>query len=100
MLETPQMQGDEMLPREMIIERTRDYVAEHFLYMRPDAVIEPSDSLLERGIIDSMGVVELLAFVEDTFAVAVADEEITEANFGSLDGIARFVMRKRAAAVS
>src|SRR3982751_1561088 len=97
MLETPQMQGDEMLAREMIIERTREYIGEHFLYMRPDVVIEPSGSLLERGIIDSMGVVELLAFVEEAFAVAVADEEITEGNFGSLDGIARFVMCKRTA---
>jgi acyl carrier protein len=100
MLETPQMQGDEMLAREMIIERTREYIAGQFLYMRSDVVIEPSDSLLERGIIDSMGVVELLAFVEETFAVPVADDEITEEHFGSLDGIARFVTRKRTAAVS
>jgi acyl carrier protein len=100
MLETPEMQDDEVLGREEIIERTRGYIVENFLYMRQDVVIEPSDSLLGRGIIDSMGVVELLGFVEEAFAIAAADEEITEGNFGSLDGIARFVLHKRAAAAS
>jgi acyl carrier protein len=61
-------------------------------------VVEASSTLLERGIIDSLGVVELLSFVEETFAVTAADEEITEENFGSLDSIAQFVQRKRAVA--
>jgi acyl carrier protein len=100
MHEVRQMRGDQMLAREVIIEQTRDYIVKNFLYMRPDVVIESSESLLEQRIIDSMGVVELLGFVEETFAVAAADEEITEENFGSLDGIARFVVRKRTAAAA
>jgi acyl carrier protein len=96
MRDAAHMQGEGMLTRETIIEQTRDFIMKNFLYMRPDVVIEPASALLERGIIDSLGVVELLSFVEETFAVAAADEEITEENFGSLDSIAQFVQRKRA----
>ena len=95
MRDAAQIQGEEMLTRETIIEQTRDFIVKNFLYMRPDVLVEPASALLERGIIDSLGVVELLTFVE-TFAVAAADEEITEENFGSLDSIAQFVQRKRA----
>ena len=100
MFETQQVQGEELATRDTIIDQTREYILKNFLYMRPDVVLEPSAALLEQRIIDSLGVVELLAFVEETFAVAAADEEITEENFGSLDGIAQFVLRKQAAAMS
>lgn len=100
MYETTPVQGEELPARDAIIEQTREYILKNFLYMRPDVVIEPSAALLEHRIIDSLGVVELLAFVEETFGVSAADEEITEANFGSLDGIANFVLRKRTAAVA
>jgi acyl carrier protein len=100
MYETPLAQGNALPARETIIDQTREYISKNFLYMRPDVVIEPSASLLEHRIIDSLGVVELLAFVEETFGVAAADDEITEENFGSLDGIAHFVLRKRTAAAA
>ena len=100
MYETTPVQGEELPARETIIDQTREYILKNFLYMRPDVVIEPSAALLEHRIIDSLGVVELLAFVEETFAVSADDAEITEENFGSLDGIATFVLRKRTAAAS
>ena len=74
-----------------IIERTRAYVAENFLYMRPDFKLGETDSLLERGIIDSMGVMELVAFIESEFGVSVGDDDVTEENIGSLRAIAAFV---------
>lgn len=77
-----------------ILERTRAYVRETFLYMRPDFVLGDSDPLLGRGVVDSMGVMELLAFLKDEFGVMPADEEITEENLGSLSAIVRFVDTK------
>lgn len=74
-----------------IIDRTRAYVAENFLYMRPDFQLGEADSLLERGIIDSMGVMELVSFIESEFGVAVGDDDVTEENIGSLRAIGRFV---------
>lgn len=83
-----------------VIDRLREYIRENFLYMKPDLVLEPDDKLMERGIIDSMGVVELLQFVEDTYGVQASDEEITEENLGTLRAIARFVSVKTAGASS
>ena len=77
-----------------VIDRTRQYITENFLYMRRDIVLGEDDSLLERGIIDSMGVMDVLGFIDETFGVTPADDEVTEANLGSPRAIARFVAGK------
>jgi acyl carrier protein len=74
-----------------VLARTRAYVQETFLYMRPGFTLGDQDRLLDRGVIDSMGVMELLAFLRTEFGVVVADEDITESNLGSLADIARYV---------
>ena len=80
----------------LVRERIRDFIRESFLYMSPQIAVHDDDRLLERGIIDSMGVVEMLGFIEDEFGVSVADDEITEANFGSIRAVSDFVARKKA----
>ena len=79
-----------------VIERTRQYVRENFLYARSDVSLGEDDHLLERGIIDSMGVVELMQFLQEQFAIDIADEEVTEQHFSSLRSIADFVVAKHA----
>ena len=74
-----------------ILARTRAYVHETFLYMRPGFALADEDRLLQRGVIDSMGVMELIAFLRNEFGVVVADEDITESNLGTLADIARYV---------
>jgi len=78
-----------------ILARTRAYVTETFLYMRPGFTLADQDRLLQRGVIDSMGVMELIAFLRSEFGVDVADEDITESNLGTLADIARYVTAKR-----
>ncbi|MGH9147313.1 MAG: acyl carrier protein, partial [Vicinamibacterales bacterium] len=80
-----------------IREKIRGYLQENFLYMKPDFVLDDDDRLLERGIVDSMGIVELLTFIEDQFGVKPADEEISEANLGTVRAIVGFVSAKMAA---
>lgn len=79
-------------------ERIRRYVRENFLYMRPEFEFADDENLLAHGIIDSLGAVELLGFVQDEFSITVEDEEVTERNLGSVRGIVEFVARKRAVA--
>jgi acyl carrier protein len=79
-----------------VIQRIRSYIDDNFLYMRPDAELGDDDSLLGTGIIDSMGVMELIVFVEGEFGVSVADSEVTKENFDSIATIARFVESKDA----
>jgi acyl carrier protein len=77
-----------------IIADTRAYIAENFLYARPGYVVAEDEHLLEKGIVDSMGMVELITFLQDQFGVEPADDEITEENFATLRRIAGFVRRK------
>ncbi len=70
------------------------YIRENFLYARPDYSLRDDARLLDEGIVDSMGAVELVAFLEDQFGVAIPDDEITEDNFGTIASIAGFVGRK------
>jgi acyl carrier protein len=74
-----------------ILEQVRAFVQKEFLYMRPGFVLSDEDSLMKTGVVDSMGVLEVMTFLEDTFDVRPNDDEITEANLGSLRAIARFV---------
>ena len=88
------MEREQPIPTH-IIDRTRAYVLENFLYARSDVALTDTDALLERGIIDSMGVVELISFIQDAFGIRIGDDEITEENFGTLARIASFVESKR-----
>jgi len=67
----------------------RDFIAENFLYMRPDLELHDDDDLLALGVIDSIGFVELVGEVEERYGVAIEDVEIVEDNFGSVAAIRR-----------
>lgn len=81
---------------EQIVERVRTFVDETFLYMRPDFELGADDSLMGNGVVDSMGVMEMIAFLEEEFGVVVDDTDVTEANLGTLNAIARYVEHHRA----
>ena len=78
-----------------IADRARTYVRDNFLYMRPDWPLQDDAALLGSGVIDSIGVIELVEFLQREFGCAIAEDEITEANLGSLGAIARFIHAKR-----
>lgn len=73
-----------------------DYIQENFLYMRPDVTLRDEDGFLELGVIDSVGVVELVGEVEERYGIEVDDVDVTEENFGSLAGLVRYVESKLA----
>ena len=58
--------------------------------------IEHDQDLLAAGIIDSLGITELIAFLEERYAIAVDDDDVEAENFRSIDRIAAFVAKKRA----
>jgi len=77
-----------------IRKRLREFVAKNF-YMADASSFDDTSSFLDRGIIDSTGVLELVSFVEGEYGLSVADEDIVPANFDSIDALAAFVARKR-----
>jgi acyl carrier protein len=76
----------------------REYIEQNFLYLRPGVELTDEDDLLEAGVIDSLGFVELVEEVQSRFSVTVQDVDITEENFGSIAAIARYVEERRTAA--
>lgn len=80
-----------------IAQTLRSFIQENFLYMRPDLQYADDDSLLAKGVIDSLGVMEIVGFLEETFGLTVDQDEVTEQNFGSVAAIARYVAAKRGA---
>ena len=53
------------------------------------------DDLIESGIIDSLGILKLLAFLESRFSIHIADEELVPENFESIESIESFISRKK-----
>ena len=76
-------------------QEVRAFIADNFLYMRPDLQLQDDDDLLGLGVIDSLGFVELVEEIQSRYGVQVADVEITEDNFGSVSAIVAFVEGKR-----
>ncbi len=76
--------------------KIRTFITDNFLFREDHSELNDTESLLEAGLIDSTGVLELVAFLEQEFGIAVADAEIVPDNLDSVGAIARFVDRKLA----
>lgn len=76
-----------------ITNQLRTFIMSNY-YVPNGTKLDEIDSFLARGILDSTGVLELVTFVESSFGVQVADEELVPANFDSLEALAAFVARK------
>jgi acyl carrier protein len=75
-------------------EQIRAFLTSNF-YVADPAVLNDNASLLDGGVIDSTGVLELVSFVEDTFGITVEDSEMLPDNLDSIEQIAQFVIRKK-----
>ncbi len=75
--------------------KIREFILKR-LYYGEDGVVGDTDSFLETGVIDSMGVMELVAFVQSEFGLKVDPQEIIVENFDSICKLADFVRRKLA----
>jgi acyl carrier protein len=76
-------------------QQIKTYVAENFMFSSNGFDLDEDESFLEAGVVDSLGVLELVTFVEETFAVKVADEEIVPDNFDSVEKLSAYIERKK-----
>jgi acyl carrier protein len=56
--------------------------------------LDPDEDLLEQGIIDSLGILKLVSFLEESHGIQVMDEDIVPENFQSLNSMVNFVQQK------
>jgi len=71
----------------------RDFVISNFLYGQGREV-QDAASLMGEGIIDSTGVLQLVSFLEETYGITVADEEIIPDNLDSIENVTAYILRK------
>ncbi len=76
------------------IEKVRGFIVENFLFGEEKGLGDET-SFLESGIIDSTGILELVAYLEETYGIKVADEELVPENLDSLANIRAYLLRKR-----
>jgi acyl carrier protein len=80
----------------MVIEqKIRDYILENYLFTDDQSVLNNNDSFLDKGIIDSTGILEVIYFIEEEFAIRVNDEDMIPENLDSINNIVTFIEQKQ-----
>jgi acyl carrier protein len=74
-------------------EQLREFIVNNYLFGQP-AEFSDDDSLQEKGVIDSTGVLELVAWLEDTYGVKIGDNELLPENLDTVSRLVRFMERK------
>lgn len=78
--------------------KIREFIKENFMFREDRGELADTESLLEAGLIDSTGVLELVAFIETEFSIQMADTDIVPENLDSVQTIVRYVGSKQAVA--
>lgn len=79
---------------ETIARDIKDFVVTNFLFGQDSGRLADEASFLETGIIDSTGVLELVAFIEQKYQLSIGDRELLPENLDSIHNVSRFVARK------
>ena len=79
---------------EQIETEIRQFVIDNFLFGQGDVQLENDDSFMERGIVDSTGVLELVAFLEKQYQIKVEGKDLIPDNLDSISNLRRFLENK------
>ena len=80
-----------------VIPEIRDFISRNFLFSDKGFHYGDDASFLQEGIVDSLGIIELVAFVEKQYGISVADHELLPTNFDSVSKLGSYITRKLAA---
>jgi acyl carrier protein len=78
----------------IIRERVQTFIEETFLAASGLDEIQPDESLMENGIIDSTGILEFIDYLEETFDIDIQDEDLIPDNLDSIDKVVVFIGKK------
>ena len=77
-----------------VTEKIRSFIMNNILIGSDNTNLDNDDSFLEKGIIDSTGILELVSFIESEFEIDVKDEELVPDNFDSVSKMSAYITRK------
>jgi len=75
----------------------RKLILEDYLFTDDQFALSDSTSFLDEGILDSMGILEIIMFLEDQFQIKVDDDEMVPENLDSIENLLAFMSRKKKA---
>lgn len=76
-----------------VAHQVREFIVANFLYGQ-ERTLNDDDSFLGEGIVDSTGVLQLVAFLEETYGITVEDEDLTPENLDSISSVSAYLCRK------
>jgi acyl carrier protein len=86
---------NEVLDQAAVVAKTKRFIVSNYLFTDDMAALKDDQSLMQGGVMDSTGILELIAYLEETFGIMVADEEMIPDNLDSVNAIAKFVLLKK-----
>ena len=72
----------------------RKFILENYLFTEDEAALKDDDSFLDSGILDSMGVLELIAFLDEDLSINVEGDEVVPDNLDSVNKVMAFISKK------
>jgi len=75
-------------------QKIRDYILDNYLFTDDQSALSNEDSFLDKGIIDSTGIMEVIFFLEEEFGIQVEDDEMVPENLDSVKNIVAYIDRK------
>ena len=88
------MRKSPVVSSETIENAVRGFIAENYLLGEEPGSLPGSSSLIEAGLIDSTGVLEMIGFLEERFDIRITNDELLPENLDSIDNVVGFVTRK------
>ena len=76
-----------------ILKQVTDFIEQNFVYDQ-EMSLNKDESLLDSGLVDSTGILEVVSFLEQTYNITVEDEEMVPDNLDSINKISSFINRK------
>lgn len=83
-----------MIDKPQAVATLRNYILENYLFTDNQDELKNEESFLENKILDSMGILELIHFLQEEFGVKTEDEEMIPENLDSIDRLVAFIGRK------
>lgn len=79
---------------ESVRQQLRSFILENYLFTDDQSALADSSSFLDGGILDSMGILELIDYLDETFAIKVEGDELIPDNLDSIDSLIAFIGKK------
>ena len=86
--------SDTLVKTNKVKTELREFIISNFLFGQDTIQLGEDDSFLDKGIIDSTGILELIGYLEETYQISVEDDELIPENLDSINNVGAFIALK------